>query len=64
MLTTAASGRGGSNRMQQRIAQEAFGPSMSISHWRVLWVLLGSFLGNLGSSITNVALSMIAHGNL
>ncbi|WP_241991485.1 MFS transporter [Paraburkholderia sp. RAU2J] len=55
-------GSGGSNRLQQRIAQTAFDDeSVSINYWAVLSVLLGSFLGKLDSSIANVALPTIAH---
>jgi MFS transporter, DHA2 family, multidrug resistance protein len=42
---------------QKHIADEP----ASVNYWAVLSVLLGSFLGNLDSSIANVALPTIAH---
>jgi MFS transporter, DHA2 family, multidrug resistance protein len=41
--------------------QEKLDEASRVNYWAVLSVLLGSFLGNLDSSIANVALPTIAH---
>ncbi|MDR5762913.1 MFS transporter [Caballeronia sp. LZ035] len=48
--------------MQQRSARTTFDEAATnVNYWAVLSVVLGSFLGNLDSSIANVALPTIAH---